>query len=326
MTPLRRSLIVLVLAGLLLQPAHALNILLTNDDGWDSAGIRAMKEALVHAGHSVHLVASLTGQSGSSAALNLEPLTIVKEAEDAGPEFSVALADGVTGAEPATCTGVGLGIVAQATGSLPDVVVSGINAGQNLGAASQISGTVGAATAAISSAVGGARVPAIAVSTDEVCDEDSVACRSANAAQYARVAGFVAAFIDSLAAIRGDRHLLPPGVGLNINHPTDDVINGAVLARQGQTFSIGGQAIGLAFGCYGDCVGAGVGEPVPGGLTGIVPVTTDEVKRADTTLNAAGYITIVPIYPDFTTVLPDPVRHMGPLRAQLEAALRDIGY
>lgn len=48
------------------QPASALTIVLTNDDGWDAPGIQALKAALAEE-HTVILVAPLDQRSGSSA-------------------------------------------------------------------------------------------------------------------------------------------------------------------------------------------------------------------------------------------------------------------
>ena len=45
----------------------ALRILLTNDDGYDSPGIVAMRDALAGAGHSVTVVAPQENRSGSSS-------------------------------------------------------------------------------------------------------------------------------------------------------------------------------------------------------------------------------------------------------------------
>ena len=64
-------------------PALALNIALSNDDGWDAPGIQAMKGALESAGHTVTLAGPLDEQSGSSAANNfVSDLVITKEAVD----------------------------------------------------------------------------------------------------------------------------------------------------------------------------------------------------------------------------------------------------
>jgi 5'-nucleotidase len=95
-------------AGLLLLAmpvAHALDIALTNDDGWSSLGVQSMKAALVAAGHQVTLAAPLDEQSGSSAAINTGGLVIRKQRDDDGAlEFSVAvvaLSSTFNGAVPA---------------------------------------------------------------------------------------------------------------------------------------------------------------------------------------------------------------------------------
>lgn len=284
--------------------SQALTILLTSDDGWDARGTQAMKAALVAHGHHVTLVGSLTGQSGSSAALNFEPLELVKQnSSDGALEYSLALADGVTGAEPATCAAVGMGLVEAATGAAQDLVVSGINAGQNLGAAALVSGTVGAATAATSTMLGGRQVPAIAISTDEVCDEgDPEAasdCAQQNQAQYQRVANWTAGFIQALEHSAWHGVLMPAGIGLNINHPLTEDIRGALLARQGRTFTSGGLALSLTFGCYADdCVNVPDGTALPAGQSGAAFIELPDFRNADTTLNAMGYITVVPTFGD----------------------------
>lgn len=286
--------------------SHGLTVLLTSDDGWDAPGTQAMKAALVAYGHDVTLVGSLTGQSGSSAALNFEPLELVKQnSSDGALEYSLALADGVSGAEPATCAAVGIGLVEAATGAAPQLVVSGINAGQNLGAAALVSGTVGAATAATSTMLGGHQVPAIAISTDEVCDEHDPAapadCAEQNQAQYLRVAAWTAELIGALEHKSWGAALMPAGIGLNVNHPLTPDIQGAVVARQGRTFTSSGYALSLTFGCYAeDCVDVPDGTALPAGQSGAAFLNIAEYRNADTTLNARGYITVVPTVGDLT--------------------------
>lgn len=75
---------------------------------------------------------------------------------------------------------------------------------------------------------------------------------------------------------------------------------GVVVAQQGPTFAVGGATITLNFGCYGNCAAAPVGASVPGGITGLAPDPTPDVKDADTTAFLKGYITIVLITPDYS--------------------------
>jgi 5'/3'-nucleotidase SurE len=110
-----------------------LRILLTNDDGYDAPGIRAMHERLVAAGHDVTLVAPLNDQSGSGIRVTTQGKLYY---EDHAP--AVWSVDGT----PADAVLVGLQHIL--ADDPPDLVVSGANFGPNLGYAGS-SGTVGAA-------------------------------------------------------------------------------------------------------------------------------------------------------------------------------------
>ena len=159
-----------VLLGAAALPASALNIVVSNDDGITSVGIQALKNALQTAGHDVVLSAPNGEQSGSSAAINIEGLWVTQQ----GPqEFAVARLDNpAEGAEPATSALVGISIGGDVFGTAPDLLISGINSGANIGAATQVSGTVGATIAAIASGLGAVKLPAIGISTDERCDSE----------------------------------------------------------------------------------------------------------------------------------------------------------
>ncbi|WAK00335.1 5'/3'-nucleotidase SurE [Methylobacter sp. YRD-M1] len=296
----------------------ALTIALSDDDGWDAIGFQAAKRALAAAGHTVVLAGPLNEQSGSSAAINMTDLRITKRRDDEGAlEYSVAIGDGTESAEPATSALVAIDIARQRTGRTPDLLVSGINIGANIGAATQFSGTVGAAIAALSSMLNGA-VPAIAISTDPMCGESTPDCRAANEAHFARVADFLVAFIARLerkaGSLEGKKGLLPLGVGLNINYPPLPEPAGVLLTRQGRTVtftddlvvSFGADTVTVNIGCHEPCADVPVGTTVPGGITEIIPDDTPEIPNADTTWYAKGYITIVPITPDYTAGTPNP--------------------
>ena len=111
-------------------------ILLSNDDGHSSTGIRAMQAALKAAGADVVVVAPETEQSASSHALSLHrPLRLRKV------EADVFALDGT----PADCVYVALHATTRLLARRPDMVVSGINHGMNLGQDAFYSGTVAAA-------------------------------------------------------------------------------------------------------------------------------------------------------------------------------------
>lgn len=110
-----------------------MRILLSNDDGYFAPGLAALERALSAAG-TVTVVAPERDRSGASNSLTLDrPLSVRKAANgyyyvNGTPTDCVHLA--VTGMLP----------------ELPDVVVSGINDGANMGDDTIYSGTVAAAT------------------------------------------------------------------------------------------------------------------------------------------------------------------------------------
>jgi 5'-nucleotidase len=125
-------------------------ILLTNDDGIMAPGIVAMYRELVKLGE-VHVVAPETVQSGTGHGITLTTplLTSRVTIENA---FTGTAVDG----RPADCVKLA---VSQILPRQPDLVVSGINAGANVGINVLYSGTV---AAAVEAAFLG--LPAIAVS------------------------------------------------------------------------------------------------------------------------------------------------------------------
>ena len=287
----------------------ALVVALSNDDGWDAPGVQAMKRALEGAGHTVTLAGPLDEQSGSSAAINaVSDLVITKEAVN---EYSVALAGGTEGAEPETSALIAIGIAKQANGDVaPDLLVSGINAGANIGAATQLSGTVGGTIVAIANGLNGS-IPAIGVSTDEPCDEedppggDLAACVAENAAHYADVASFLTDFIAHLETKPGflasESGLLPQGIALNINYPpvAPEDIQGVSLNRQGRLLVIEGTPLAVDIVCFA-CAFIPVGASSPGGIGGAGFDPTPDVRDSDATAFGEGFITVVPIEADYT--------------------------
>lgn len=164
-------------------------ILLSNDDGYRSPGIAAMRAAL-SAEADVVVCAPDSEQSAASHALSLHrPLRLFQHG---GGIFSV---DGT----PADCVYVALYAVGRVLPRKPDVVVSGMNHGVNLGDDVFYSGTVAAAR---EGALKG--VPSLALSAAFDADM-SAACRLG-----ARVAL-------ALAARKEDRPIL-----LNANFPPGD--------------------------------------------------------------------------------------------------------
>ena len=135
-----------------------LRALVTNDDGIDSPGLHALAEAAREAGLGVIVAAPAEQSSGASAALSAvrrDGRTIVERRELPGLDGAEAWA---VHAQPGH-------IVAAALNGWfdprPDLILSGINHGANVGRAVLHSGTVGAA---LTAKINGIR--ALAVSLD----------------------------------------------------------------------------------------------------------------------------------------------------------------
>jgi 5'-nucleotidase len=166
-----------------------LRILVTNDDGVRSDGIHALSAALRPLGE-VLVVAPHTEASAIGHALTLRrPLRL--EQVDEGV-FEV---DGT----PTDC--VNIAVTKSLAGQLPDLIVSGINKGYNLGDDITYSGTV---AGAMEGALLG--VPSIAVSIARSHTHDF----SRAAAAAAKIAAIVL------------REGLPPRTFLNLNVPPGD--------------------------------------------------------------------------------------------------------
>jgi len=122
-------------------------LLLSNDDGYSAEGLHVLSDALEGLGE-VWVVAPNREQSAVSHAVTLHrPLRVTRLAER---RFTV---DGT----PTDCVAVALGHLMK--DRPPDVVVSGINFGVNMGADVHYSGTVSAAFEGVISGI-----PAVAVS------------------------------------------------------------------------------------------------------------------------------------------------------------------
>ncbi len=140
-------------------PARPL-VLLSNDDGVFAKNLRAVRKALMaHA--DVVVCAPETNQSASSHSLSLHRPLRLRSHED-----------GIFGVDgtPADCVYVALHAGTRVLPRRPDLVVSGINHGLNLGIDVFYSGTVAAAREA---AIRG--IPAVALSADAGADREAAA-------------------------------------------------------------------------------------------------------------------------------------------------------
>ncbi|MBI1763403.1 MAG: 5'/3'-nucleotidase SurE [Acidobacteria bacterium] len=174
-------------------------ILVTNDDGYFSEGIAALAGALAAVGE-VTIVAPASEQSASSHSLTLtRPLRVRQLGER---RYNV---DGT----PTDC--VVLALMTILKDNRPDLVVSGINHGANLGDDVTYSGTVAGAMEGVIFGV-----PSIAVSMTQRDERDF----SHAAALAARLAGKVL------------QEGIPDGTLLNVNVPPGE-IRGVRWTQQG---------------------------------------------------------------------------------------------
>ncbi len=178
-------------------------ILVSNDDGFQAPGIKALFDRLKELGE-VTVAAPAVNQSGVGHALTFGgPIAVDSWEKEGGRWFAVA-------ASPATCVRLALTTLLP---QLPDIVISGINKGENAGVGSFSSGTVACAREAAYRGI-----PALAVSLEEGDQMD-----------YAGAADFIARLVFEIKE-KG----LPPGTFLNINIPgrPSDKIKGVLVTRQ----------------------------------------------------------------------------------------------
>jgi len=123
-------------------------VLLTNDDGIDAPGMAVMEEIAAQLAYEVWVVAPEHDQSGQSHAISLHHALRISERGNRRY--------GVTGT-PGDCAA--MGICHLMADSPPQLVLSGVNRGLNLGLETVFSGTVGGAMTAMMLGV-----PAIALS------------------------------------------------------------------------------------------------------------------------------------------------------------------
>ncbi len=184
-----------------------MRILVSNDDGIESAGISTLVQTLKEIGE-VTVVAPLKEQSAVGHAITMQvPLRVIKYKKN-GDFFGYAV-DGT----PADCVKMGIKNIMKIP---PDIVISGINHGSNTAINIIYSGTVSAAReAAIMD------IPSIAISvTSHTVTDFKFA---------AKVAKMIA------QEIAGKK--LPVGTLLNVNVPDvpENEIAGILLTRQGKS-------------------------------------------------------------------------------------------
>lgn len=199
-----------------------MNILITNDDGYQAKGIQVLTEIMRKFGK-VTVIAPKKHQSGMSMAVSLGFKQIAHKcfgSENPNPYPYDKESDGFpvewhyVDATPASCVKFGLNTMF--LDNFPDVVVSGINHGSNAATASCYSGTLGAAEEA---ALNG--IPAIGVSLDTLHPD----------ADFSAVSRYFGGIFTNLMKDWPKKH----GVYYNVNFPDipSDKIKGVRIGCQG---------------------------------------------------------------------------------------------
>ncbi len=182
-----------------------MRILVTNDDGIDSEGIAELSRALQELGE-VTVVAPLQEQSAVSRSITFRtPLRVIRKETPLPGSFAV------TGT-PADCVFLA---VHHLLGYKPDLLISGINTGPNLGDDILYSGTV---AGALEGALIG--IPAVAISAGRHSDQ-----------RYDTAARWLVEFL------KANQLQLPAKTCLNINVPNRDIqeLAGWRYTHQGHT-------------------------------------------------------------------------------------------
>lgn len=181
-------------------------ILVSNDDGITSLGIRTLVELMQELGEVV-VVAPDSPQSGMGHAITIgEPLRL--HSTDIFEDVKAYECSGT----PADCVKLGKHYVLK--DRTPDLVVSGINHGSNTSISVLYSGTM---SAAIEGAIEG--VPAIGFSL----------CDFASNADFSHIKPFILQIAKAVL-----ENGLPKGIALNVNFPkkSDESLKGVRVCRQ----------------------------------------------------------------------------------------------
>jgi 5'-nucleotidase len=272
-----------------------LRILLSNDDGVGQGGLPALQEALCKAGHEVVVSAPSANRSGNGGSITGSgTIDVLQSTTPCGsgsvPTYAVS-------GTPADSVLFGLTVMPD-----PDVVVTGINPGQNIAGAMSISGTIGASMASAKQGIA-----TISVSVEN--DAEDLA-RNGNLGQTTAAlpdaADYTARLINRLAARAHGRELLPAGLLVNVAYPVvldargkhdPSLVKGTRVTNAGTYPVLGG------FGQYklverdGNVSTYSVSSPGFCRLQFECPGET--VRNADSDGLEAGYVSVTPLETHF---------------------------
>jgi 5'-nucleotidase len=200
---LRRILLFLIIGSSLAFAEVRVRILISNDDGYQDPGLRVLVTKLAPLAELV-VAAPSVNQSGVGHGMTFkEPFVVESWASGGVRWFSIA-------ALPATCVRIAL---VSLLDKKPDVVIAGINRGENVGVVTFSSGTVACAREAAFRGI-----PGISMNLQRGTTMD-----------YDGAADFVVALVEDLREKR-----LASGTYLNVNYPAlpKDQVKGVLITRQ----------------------------------------------------------------------------------------------
>jgi len=185
-----------------------MQLLISNDDGIQALGVRALANQLADAGHNVTVVCPDQERSATGHGLTLHQPIRANPVESL---FHPAVRAWACSGTPADCVKLALWALLE---QKPDLVLSGINHGANLGTDVLYSGTV---SAAMEGLIGG--IPAIALSLTSFTSRD-----------FTAAAHFAASLVAHL-----ETHPLAEPLLLNVNIPAVNAaaIAGVAITHQG---------------------------------------------------------------------------------------------
>lgn len=187
--------------------ARPMRILLVNDDGYQSMGITSLQSKLAAKGYDAWMTAPATDQSGQGSAMTISP----------NHAFEVkTVGDKQYGFPGTPSDSLDFGLLGVLKDTPPDLVISGVNYGQNNGGNLQNSGTVSAAALAIRYGY-----PTIAASIGMLMSEDEAKAGFPSTKLYwPDAVDYVVNMVDALAQnwTPGET-ILPYGTGVNVNYP-----------------------------------------------------------------------------------------------------------
>lgn len=186
-----------------------MRILVTNDDGFDAPGLKIAEDIARALSDDVWIVAPLQDQSGRGHAITItEPMRVRELGEQ---RFAVS-------GTPADCVTIG---VHQLLPGRPDLILSGVNSGKNVGDDVGYSGTIGAVEEGIFNGI-----PGVALSQCYHWQAGTKTIPWDVAAQHGPK------LVKKLVAQK-----LPPGSFFNVNFPNcePDEVQGTVMTAQGRT-------------------------------------------------------------------------------------------